>query len=78
MASNSSFARRALANQNKLGDFVEFILNGAVMLREAKHLWPISVGRSIRFKQRFFSRDCGIRMTFMRRLVVNIERVVLS
>ncbi|HJW38747.1 MAG TPA: hypothetical protein VJ420_09030, partial [Candidatus Udaeobacter sp.] len=37
-------------------------MDSAVMLSEAKHLGLLDVDRS-RNDQRFFSRDCGIRMT---------------
>ena len=36
------------------------------MLSEAKHLDLFSLGNRSKSDQRFFSRDCGIRMTFAR------------
>ena len=38
--------------------------NGAVILSEAKHLCSLAVRNRWRNDQKFFSRDCGIRMTF--------------
>ena len=37
------------------------LMTGAVTLREAKDLWLLRWSRN---DQSFFSRDCGIRMTF--------------
>ena len=39
------------------------LTNGAVMLSKAKHLWSSPLVDRSRFDPRFFSRDCGIRMT---------------
>ena len=36
------------------------------MLSEAKHLDLFSLGNRLKSDQRFFSRECGIRMTFSR------------
>ena len=39
------------------------LLHTVVMLSEAKHLWLFFVPRCELDDQRFFSRDCGLRMT---------------
>jgi hypothetical protein len=40
------------------------------MLSEAKHLDLFCLGNRLKSDQRFFSRDCGIRMTFGRSKVL--------
>ena len=44
-------------------DYSLELINGAVTLSEAKHLCLFLLADRSKFDPRFFSRDCGIRMT---------------